>query len=113
VGFDALGAKAVKNISAQVPVYRVVLEPRQATEAAPMRQAASAPASDSRELRLKERRHRFFTSTLTTVALIVFLFAINLFTGGISKGEVWFQWPTLGILLVYALRTISLFRKMI
>jgi adenylate cyclase len=115
VSFDALGHKAIKNISAQVPVYRVVLEPGQEVTPAiaPLMQESADPPAGSRESRLKERRHRFVMSTVTTAAFIAFFFAINLFTGGISEGEVWFQWPSLAFLFVYALRTIVLFRKVI
>jgi len=35
--------------------------------------------------------------------------AVNIFAGG----EFWFQWPSLAILLAFALRTISLFRRRI
>lgn len=111
VSFDAMGQKAVKNIPAQVPVYRVVLE-RAVDEhaaAAPLRQAPADQADDPRKLQREERRHRFFTSAMISGTLIVFLFAINLFSGG----EFWFQWPTLAILLVFALRTIFLFRRRI
>jgi adenylate cyclase len=111
VSFDALGPKAIKNISAQVPVYRVVLEPGGAATA-----AAAAPAHepvdpphDARQVQRRERLHRFMMSTAYAATLIVFLFFINMLSGD----ELWFQWPTLGILLVYALRTIVLFRKML
>ncbi len=42
-------------------------------------------------------------------ALIAFLFGINMFT----EGPLWFQWPALAILFVYAVRTFSLFSKRI
>lgn len=114
VSFDALGTKTIKNIPAQVPVYRVVLEPGQEGPAvAPLMQDSADPPAGSREFLLKERRHRFVMSTVTTGAIIAFFFAINLFTGGISEGEVWFQWPSLAFLFVYALRSIILFRKVI
>lgn len=115
VGFDALGVKAIKNISAQVPVYRVVLEPGQ--EGVPLAAFAQQdpldPPVGSREYKLKERRHRFVMSTVTTGAIIAFFFAINLFSGGIAEGEFWFQWPSLAFLFVYALRSIILFRRVI
>jgi len=111
VSFDALGAKAIKNISAQVPVYRVVLEPGQEAGAGPLLQASDGPPpDDGQQARRDDRRHRFLMNTAFAGTLIVFLFAINMFSGG---DDLWFQWPTLGILLAYALRTISLFRKKI
>jgi adenylate cyclase len=111
VSFTALGPRMIKNIPAQVPVYRVVLKPgdEAVTGAAPFGYNLTDPPASSRELRIKERRHRFITNTMMTGALIAFLFGINIFAGG----EFWFQWPTLAILLVFALRSIALFRKMI
>lgn len=103
VGFDALGAKAVKNIPAQVPVYRVVLEGG-GVQPAPveMLTAASRSGPDPREL----RRHKLYVSAATAGTLIAFFFLLNLATGD----PFWFQWPALAILLVYALRVIRLFR---
>lgn len=101
VGFDALGAKAVKNIPAEVPVYRVVLEEGAAQPMPVASPTVSGP--DPREL----RRHKFIISTATAGTLIAFFFLLNLATGD----EYWFQWPALAILLIYALRTIALFRR--
>lgn len=103
VGFDALGAKAVKNIPAQVPVYRVVLDvggrpPLPASVA-----AAPDPGRDPREL----RRHKLYISSATAGTFIAFFFLLNLATGA----PYWFIWPSLAILLVYALRAIALYRK--
>ena len=52
---------------------------------------------------------RLYVNTATAGTLIAFLFGINMFT----EGPYWFQWPALAILLVYALRGISLFNKQI
>jgi adenylate cyclase len=111
VRFDAMGHKAVKNIVAQVPVYRVVLDSTAEGRDAipPLRQEPADRADDPRKLQREERRHRFVISTVISGTLIAFLVAINMFAGG----EFWFQWPTLAILFVYALRTILLFRRKI
>lgn len=104
VGFDALGTKAVKNIPGQVPVYRVVLEGGGAQPAAvEMLAAASRSGPDPREL----RRHKLIVSSATAGTLIAFFFLLNMATGS----PLWAIWPALAILLVYALRTIALFRK--
>jgi adenylate cyclase len=110
VSFDALGHKVVKNIPAQVPVYRVVLDPagERIATAAPLQEPANR-SQDARQVKREERRHRFLTYAMISGTLIVFLFALNMLTGD----EFWFQWPTLAILLVFALRTISLFRRRI
>jgi adenylate cyclase len=107
VSFDALGVQTVKNISTRVPVYRVVLEhgrdgpPQQAPQPQPV--AASIETPDAT---MEARRRRSYMNVAIAGALVVFLFGINLFT----DGAWWFQWPSLAILLVYALRTISLFK---
>ncbi|MGE3874910.1 MAG: adenylate/guanylate cyclase domain-containing protein [Parvibaculaceae bacterium] len=109
VSFDALGPKAVKNISAHVSVYRVVLASagEGTAAAASLPREPAGPKDDARQAKRDERRHRFLTNAMISGTLIVFLFALNMFAGG----EFWFQWPTLAILLVFALRTISLFRR--
>ena len=108
VGFDSLGAKAVKNIPAHVPVYRVVLEPGQEGLAPPL--SLSEPADDTAQARREARLHKFYVSSAIAGTLIAFLFAINMLT---DRGDLWFQWPTLIILFVHALRMIRLFRKRI
>jgi adenylate cyclase len=108
VGFDALGTKAVKNISAHVPVYRVVIDSLPEGVAAPLNLAA--PPGDASQAQREARLHRFYTSSAITGTVIAFLFAINMLT---DRGDLWFQWPTLVILFVYALRMILLFRKRI
>ncbi|MGE0241547.1 MAG: hypothetical protein AB7S59_22735, partial [Parvibaculaceae bacterium] len=106
-----LGNQMIKNISTQVPVYRVVLEPlpEGAAVVAPPQQEPADPADQARQQRRRERLHRFFVSTAFAGTLIFFLFGINILSGD----ELWFQWPALVILLIYALRNIFLFRKML
>lgn len=108
VGFDSLGTKAVKNIPAHVPVYRVVLEPGQEGLIPPV--SLSQPADDTLQAQREARLHKFYVSSAMTGTVIAFLFAINMLT---DRGDLWFQWPTLILLFVYALRMIALFRKRI
>jgi adenylate cyclase len=102
VGFDALGAKAVKNMPTQVSVYRVLLEGgvQPAMDEMP---AAPRSGPDPREARW----HKFKISTATAGTFIAFFFLLNLATGS----PLWAIWPSLAISLVYALRMIALFRK--
>jgi adenylate cyclase len=105
LGFDYLGPQAVKNIAAQVPIYRVLLQPGAAAptdhrDAAAASTADGAPAHDTRQ-------HRFFVSAARAGAVIALLLAINLFSW---DGDLWFQWPTLGILFLLALRATQIFR---
>jgi adenylate cyclase len=108
VGFDSLGSKAVKNIPAHVPVYRVVLEPGQEGLVPPLN--LIEPTDDPAQARREARLHKFYVSSAISGTVIAFLFAINMLT---DSSDLWFQWPTLIILFVYALRMIFMFRKRI
>jgi class 3 adenylate cyclase len=105
LGFDYLGPQAVKNIAAQVPTYRVLLQPGTAPPT-DHRDAALASVGDRAPER-DTRWHRFYVSAAYAGAVIVLLLAINLFSW---DGEPWVQWPTLGILFFLALRAIRIFR---
>jgi adenylate cyclase len=104
VGFDFLGARSLKNLASDVPVYRVML------------QGGAAPIADlPRKVSLAQQpamspfAHRLLIGAATPAALIGFLFLINLFTFDdeySSDGEWWFKWPAAVILLIFALRTI-------
>jgi adenylate cyclase len=106
LGFDYLGPQAVKNIAGQVPIYRVLLQPGDAPptdhrDTAVTSTPTAAPARDA-------RWHRFYVSAATAGAVIVLLLAINLLSW---DGDLWVQWPTLGILFFLALRAINIFRR--
>jgi hypothetical protein len=47
-------------------------------------------------------------SAIRTGALIALFLAINLLSW---DGELWFQWPTLGVLILFAMRSTWIFRK--
>src|SRR5205823_6490442 len=104
VDFDFLGAKPVKNITGDIPIYRVLLN--RSGEASP------EPASPDRGASLSGRagtfRHRLLVSAAKTTLLLALLFAINLFSGA---DEWWFQWPALPILAIFAWRAISLYQQ--
>jgi adenylate cyclase len=99
LGFDYLGAQSVKNIADAVPAYRVVLGAGDAASLAPN---SRGPAEEdgrgkprwTPSQRLK-RRAAFWG------VIIAMLFAINMLTW---EGYPWFLWPTLGIVVVFALR---------
>jgi len=107
VGFDFLGQQAIKNVTEPVTCYRVMLD---GEIGRPYPAAAeSAAASDTHVMSGPFRR---FLDTLPRsvkagTALIVFLFAINLFTG---LDPIWFHWPATAIALLIALR-LSFSRK--
>lgn len=98
VGFDFLGQQAIKNVTEPVSCYRVMLDgdivrPIPAAVAAPTIEAASGP---TRRLLANVPR-----SAKAAAAIILFLFAINLFTG---FDPIWFHWPASAIALLIALR---------
>ena len=104
LGFDYLGPTSVKNIAADVPIYRVLLKPGAAP---PPEIGRATPNTDRPRSEPATRRHRLYVSAATAGTFIALLFAINMFSW---DGELWFQWPTLAILFVFCLRVIRLYR---
>jgi adenylate cyclase len=99
VAFDYLGPLSVKNISESVPAWRVLLDGA-APAGKPGRPAPVAAAPR------EERRgppQRLYRRAAFSAVVIAALFAINMFAGG---DALWFKWPALVILVVFALRTI-------
>jgi adenylate cyclase len=107
IGFDCLGQQSLKNVANPVTGYRVlqggaVPRPRPLASgpdvgrgpATPPRQTDRAQAGLSRAwewyLRLPPRPARL-------IALAVFLFLINVFSG---LHHIWFQWPVAVLLLI-------------
>jgi class 3 adenylate cyclase len=107
LGFDYLGPQAVKNIPAQVPIYRVLLQ-QGAAPPPPDRRAAAEPRAESGPSERAARWRGFTTDAARGGALIALLLGINLLSG---SRHFWFQWPALGILFVLALRAIHIFRR--
>ncbi len=106
VGFDFIGPQSVKNIAAQVPAYRVLLQPGPA--GAPPREAVPPPAvADAATDVRKTLMRRIYISAARAGAVILLLVAINLFTW---DGNLWAHWPTLGILFTFALRWLHALR---
>jgi adenylate cyclase len=100
LNFDALGPQRLKNIDVAVPAYRAVLGVENPVTAVPSR--------DAEARHQVEKRHRFRVSAVRTAALVGLFLAINLFSW---DGELWFQWPALAILFVFAIRATIIFRK--
>lgn len=99
LGFEPLGPQHLKNIDAEVPVYRAVMRE------APV--PAVADATGAGKPTAEQRRQRLVTSAIRTGALIILLAAINLLSW---DGEFWFQWPALGLLFLFAMRATSIYR---
>ena len=104
LGFDYLGPTSVKNIAADVPIYRVLLN---LDAAAPPEIDRPAPAIDIPASKRGTRQHRLYVSAATAGTFIALLFAINMLSW---DGDLWFQWPTLAVLFVFCLRVIRLYR---
>lgn len=98
LGFESLGMQHLKNIDAEVPVYRAVMQ------TAP-RSPAAAPAADATAP--DQRRRQMKLTAIRTGLLILLLAAINLFSW---DGTLWFQWPTLGLLFLFAMRATYIYR---
>ena len=102
LGFDYLGPQSVKNVAAEVPAYRVLLQPG---AAAPPKRDDPLPlaASPTRHGEM----HRFRVSAGRAGLVIAGLFVINVFTW---SGTLWAKWPTLAILVLFGLRWMHLLR---
>ena len=105
IGFDCLGEQHLKNVANPVTGYRV-LQGGAATRpfaARPevRREPAPPPApADGAQSRLSLAwgwYMRLPRLTGATIALAVFLFVINVFSG---LGHIWFHWPAAPLLLI-------------
>jgi class 3 adenylate cyclase len=105
VGFGYLGDRTVKNITKEVPVYRVLLKPDDAEAALAPQPVAALLAGPARTSGFQ---HDLIVNGGRAALIIAVLFAINLFAGGDTW---WFQWPALPILAIFGLRTLSLYQK--
>lgn len=112
LGFDYLGPQSVKNISESVHTWRVLLRPEaaipgrsaaaEAAAASPARRQSAAEAGRAARAESQERPRRSVKrSAATAFVLVAGLLAINMLA---SPDRLWFQWPTLGIMLVFGLR---------
>jgi len=100
LSFDPLGPQRLKNIGVEVTAYRAVLN---ADGAIP-----TVTSSDAEAKHQAEKWHRFKVSAVRTGALVGLFALINLFSW---DGDLWFQWPALGVLFLFAMRTTFVFRK--
>jgi adenylate cyclase len=98
LGFESLGLQHLKNIDAEVPVYRAVMQGAPTLPAAAPDNVKATPAV---------KQHRLTMAAIRTGAIVALLGAINLFSW---DGELWFQWPTLGLLFLFAMRATYIYR---
>jgi len=98
LGFESLGLQHLKNIETDVPAYRAVL---QTVGEKPDIPKAPAPIANDKLRRLKVNGMRYG-------AIIALLMLINLFSW---DGEIWFHWPALGLLFLFAMQATHIFRR--
>ncbi|MEP3246998.1 MAG: adenylate/guanylate cyclase domain-containing protein [Sneathiella sp.] len=106
--FQYLGKKEVKNIADAVPVYTSGMVDMPETEAPP---STTRPSLDEEEQTIRKevkRKAAFYRRAVSTGALIVFLFLINVLT---TTSYFWFIWPTLPLLFFLALDAVRVFGK--
>jgi len=105
VGYEFAGPQQVKNIAEPVPAFRVKLDPvaepaRSSWWRRRSRKTARRPATPEPPTRPLRRRWLFIG-----LALIAFFFLVNMFANAEEGStEIWFQWPSLVVGFVMALR---------
>ena len=105
VGYEFAGPQQVKNIAEPVPAFRVKLDPvaepaRSSWWRRRSRKTARRPAMPKLPTRPLRRRWLFIG-----LVLIAFFFLVNMFANaGEGSTEIWFQWPSLVVGFVMALR---------
>jgi adenylate cyclase len=99
LSFNFLGPQRLKNIDAEVPVYSATLS---SAPSPPVEIAVSqgAPA--------QPRQPDLIKSGIRTGAFVAFFAAINLFSW---SGHLWFQWPSLVLVLIFIVRATSAYRR--
>ena len=117
IGFDCLGRQQLKNVANPVTGYRVfqggeVTRPL-GSHAEGRREPTTPPPPVDREQagffsRAWEWYIRLPRLSAVMIAIVVFLFLINVFSG---LNHIWFQWPSTVLLLIAFLRAASRSRR--
>ena len=115
IGFDCLGRQQLKNVANPVTGYRV-LQGGQAPRPQPSRPALTTqpppPLAEGAQAGFFSRAWEWYIRlprlSAVMIAIVVFLFLINLFSG---LNHVWFQWPATVLLLIAFLRAASRSRR--
>jgi len=92
LSFNFLGPQRLKNIDAEVPVYSAQMF------------GAARPNVDiegGQKVAPPKRQRNLIRSAIRAGAIVAFLGAINLFSW---NGHLWFQWPSLVVLLIFIVR---------
>ena len=105
LGYDYVGMRSVKNISEQLPVYRVELESGRIREQpGPSPPQPPPPPPPPRVAPRRAREHaRLQASAARAGVLVAILFVIDLLSG---KGW-WFHWPSMALLGLVGLKVVG------
>jgi adenylate cyclase len=105
IGFDCLGEQRLKNVATPVTGYRVLSAgaPSRPQAAPELRMNRPAPSdgAESGFSRAWVWYTRLPRASAVMIAIAVFLFVINVFSG---FHQIWFQWPAAVLLLIAFLR---------
>ncbi len=106
IGFDCLGEQRLKNVANPVTGYRVLQgdapsRPQASQPEATREPSAPPPRPESGFSRAWEWYTRLPRSSAVLIAIAVFLFVINMFSG---PRHIWFHWPVAVLLLIAVLR---------
>jgi adenylate cyclase len=99
LSFNFLGPQRLKNIDAEVPVYSAVMV---GTPGPPFDVRVHPRAAPPR------LQQRLIASAVRAGAAVAFFGIINLFTW---HGSLWFQWPALVVLLIFAVRVSRIYQQ--
>jgi adenylate cyclase len=106
IGFDCLGQQRLKNVANPVTGYRVLQggapsRPQASRPEATRGPQAPPPRVESGFSRAWEWYARLPRLSAVMIAIVVFLFVINVFSG---LNHLWFHWPAAVLLLIALLR---------
>jgi adenylate cyclase len=108
IGFDCLGEQRLKNVANPVTGYRVLQggapsRPQASRPEAAREPPAPTPRVESGFSRAWEWYTRLPRASAVLIAVAVFLFVINVFSG---LNHIWFHWPVAVLLLIAVLRAV-------
>jgi adenylate cyclase len=105
IGFDCLGEQRLKNVANPVTGYRILQGGAPARRQTPppeaMREPAAAPRPGTDLSRVWDWYTRLPRVSAVLIAISVFLFVVNMFSG---PRHLWFHWPVAVLLLIAVLR---------
>jgi adenylate cyclase len=108
IGFDCLGEQRLKNVAIPVTGYRVLQGDAPSRPKGPPREATreppAPPSAEAGFSRAWDWYTRLPRTSAAMIAIAVFLFVVNMFSG---PRHIWFHWPVAVLLLIAVLRARS------